>query len=101
MVISIAEKFLSAAEIAVMKLGLSLRIYSARVEMFSQMAENKDISNLDCHNFIDAGGKFTCSVDEIQELMNQVSIYSKLSVFLFQMRIYKITFINVHFNFPG
>ncbi|XP_016841360.1 UDP-glucose:glycoprotein glucosyltransferase isoform X1 [Nasonia vitripennis] len=71
LVISIAEKFLSAAEIAVMKLGLSLRIYSARVEMFSQMAENKEISNLDCHNFIDAGGKFTCSVDEIQELMNQ------------------------------
>lgn len=74
LVISIAEKFLSTAEIAVMKLGLSLRIYSARVEMFSQMAENKEISNLECHNFIDAGGKFTCSVDEIQELMNQVSI---------------------------
>ena len=57
-----------------MKLGLSLRIYSARVEMFSQMAENKDISNLNCNNFIDAGGKFTCSLEELNNILNKVGI---------------------------
>jgi UDP-glucose:glycoprotein glucosyltransferase len=74
LVILIAEKFLTAAEIAIMKLGLSLRIYSPRVEMFSQMAENKKTSNIDCNNFIDVGGKFICSIEELQKLINNVSI---------------------------
>lgn len=68
------EKFLSPAEVSLMKLGLSLRIYSARVEMFCQMAENKDISFLTCNNFIDVGGKYVCSLDQLEELLNHVSI---------------------------
>ncbi|XP_058805620.1 UDP-glucose:glycoprotein glucosyltransferase [Phymastichus coffea] len=71
LVISIAEKFLSTAEIGVLKLGMSLRIHSARVEMFSQMAENKRPAGLECSNFVDVGGKFTCDVEEISKLLNQ------------------------------
>lgn len=74
LVISIAEKFLSAAEIGVLKLGMSLRIHSAKVEMFSQMAENKRPSHLACRNFVDVGGKFTCAAEEISKLLNQVTI---------------------------
>ncbi|KAK0098278.1 hypothetical protein PV326_009913 [Microctonus aethiopoides] len=77
--IELATKFLSPSEIAVLKLSLSLRIYSARVEMFSQMAVNKNnIPN--CNNFVDIGGKFTCSADELDELTDStwepVDIYS-------------------------
>ncbi|XP_017891944.1 UDP-glucose:glycoprotein glucosyltransferase isoform X2 [Ceratina calcarata] len=69
--VEFAQKFLSPSEIALMKLGLSLRIYSARVEMFIQMAENKNISLLDCYNVADVGGRFTCSLEELEELASQ------------------------------
>lgn len=67
--VALAAQFLSPTEIAVLKLSLSLRIYSARVEMFSQMAVNKP-STLDCPNFIDVGGRFTCSLVELTELLS-------------------------------
>lgn len=61
-----------------MKLGLSLRIYSARVEMFTQMAENKNVSTFDCYNVVDIGGIFTCSLEELEKLASQVSgIFNK------------------------
>lgn len=72
LVLSIVEKYLSEAEMAVMKLSLSLRIYSARVEMFSQMASFRG-SNLDCINFVDIGGRYTCSLDKIDKLIELVS----------------------------
>ncbi|XP_043524018.1 UDP-glucose:glycoprotein glucosyltransferase isoform X3 [Frieseomelitta varia] len=70
-VIAFAEKYLSQSEVALMKLGLSLRIYSARVEMFTQMAENKNISVFDCYNVVNVGGVFTCSLEELEELASQ------------------------------
>ncbi|XP_011503813.1 PREDICTED: UDP-glucose:glycoprotein glucosyltransferase [Ceratosolen solmsi marchali] len=81
-VMSISEKFLTSAEIAVMKLGLSLRIYSPRIEMFYQMAENKKTSNINCNNFIDVGGKFVCSIDELQKFIdnNDVILIDTYSV---------------------
>ncbi|KAG7199513.1 hypothetical protein KM043_014130 [Ampulex compressa] len=72
-IIKFAEKNLSPSEVALLKLGLSLRIYSARVEMFSQMAINKNISKLDCDNVVDVGGKFTCSLEKLDELIKQKS----------------------------
>ncbi|XP_031847873.1 UDP-glucose-glycoprotein glucosyltransferase [Nomia melanderi] len=70
-IVEFAEKYLSSSEIALLKLGLSLRIYSARVEMFTQMAENKNISKFGCYNVVDIGGKFTCSAEELDELVNR------------------------------
>lgn len=54
------------------KLGLSLRIYSARVEMFSQMAVNKNVLSYGCNNIVDVGGTFTCSLEDIDKLLEQV-----------------------------
>ena len=71
-VVAFAEKYLSQSEVALMKLGLSLRIYSARVEMFTQMAENKNISVFDCYNVVNIGGVFTCSLEVLEELASQV-----------------------------
>lgn len=70
----LAENYLSKSEIAVFKLGLSLRIYSARVEMFSQMAVNKNISSLACDNIVDIGGTFTCSLEDIDKLLDSPQI---------------------------
>lgn len=41
--------------------------------MFTQMAENKNVSSFDCYNVVDVGGKFTCSLEELDKLINQVS----------------------------
>lgn len=71
LILKLAGRYLSPAEISILKLTLSLRIYSARVEMFSQMAENKNLSTLGCDNVIDIGGKYTCSIEEIDELIEK------------------------------
>jgi len=72
-ILELVKTYLSESEIAVFKLGLSLRIYSARVEMFSQMAVNKNISMYECNNVVDVGGTYTCSLEEIDTLVEQVS----------------------------
>jgi len=78
-ILELAEKYLSQSEMAVFKLGLSLRIYSARVEMFSQMAVNKNVSLYGCNNVVNIGGTFTCSLEDIDRLLEQVSyLYSVL-----------------------
>lgn len=41
--------------------------------MFTEMAENKNISALGCYNVVDVGGKFTCSLEELEELVSHVS----------------------------
>lgn len=73
----LAQKYLSPSEIAVFKLGMSLRIYSARVEMFFQMAVNKNVSSYGfCDNFVNIGETFTCSLEDIDRLLEQVgSLY--------------------------
>lgn len=76
MALSTAKTFLTDAEINLMKVGLSLRIYSAKVEMFSQMAENKIVS-AECNNFVDVGGQFICNLDKVKEYINKVSNTNK------------------------
>ncbi|XP_011341647.1 UDP-glucose:glycoprotein glucosyltransferase isoform X1 [Ooceraea biroi] len=70
-ILELAKMYLSESEMAVFKLGLSLRIYSARVEMFSQMAVNKNVSTHECNNVVDVGGTYTCSLEEIDTLLEQ------------------------------
>ncbi|XP_023247074.1 UDP-glucose:glycoprotein glucosyltransferase [Copidosoma floridanum] len=63
---SISKKFLTEARIRLMKLGLSLRIYSAKVEMFFKMAEENTNFFNNCYNFIDVGGEFICDLEEVK-----------------------------------
>ena len=44
--------------------------------MFSQMAHNKNGSHLECKAFVDIGGKYICSPDEIESLIDEVQISS-------------------------
>ena len=82
-VVQTAEQFLSPAETAVLKLGLSLRIYSARVEMFSQMAQNKNASHLGCDILLDVGGRFTCSLEDVDRFIDEVlkiNLYQRITL---------------------
>jgi len=99
-ILELAEKYLSQSEMAVFKLGLSLRIYSARVEMFSQMAVNKNVSLYGCNNVVNIGGTFTCSLEDIDRLLEQVSyLYSVLCnlsidiIYTYIQYIYKIYYL--------
>lgn len=96
LILELAEKYLSQSEIAVFKLGLSLRIYSARVEMFSQMAVNKNVSSYGCNNVVNIGGTFTCSLENIDRLLEQVSSLSYFilcNLFIDIIHIYIIVFV--------
>lgn len=88
----LAKNYLSESEIAVFKLGLSLRIYSARVEMFSQMAVNKNISSYECNNIVDIGGTFTCSLEDIDKLLDSSQIEQVCNLYNF----YKYKIHNVY-----
>lgn len=64
------SNFLSSTENALLKLSLSLRTYSARIEMFSQMGENRKSEKVgDCANFADVNGELTCSPSDIEALL--------------------------------
>lgn len=56
-----------------LKLSLSLRIYSARVEMFAQMSLNKASPEIDCDNFLDIGGHVTCDFNELDKIDSKVT----------------------------
>lgn len=65
-----ASKLLTLSELSVLKLGLSLHIYSPKVQMFRQIADGKNLP--DCSAVVDIGGTFTCSVEEIRKLIENV-----------------------------
>lgn len=69
-VIAEAAKLLTPAEISVLKLGISLHIYSPKVEMFDQIAKLRGLPS--CPIVADIGGKLTCNTDEAKKLIKQV-----------------------------
>lgn len=72
-IMSFSSRYLSEAQLKLMKFALSLRIHSPTIEMFQQVGIDRGVSNLDCDAVIDYGGKLTChfpgvtSDDEKQE----------------------------------
>ncbi|XP_015109415.1 UDP-glucose:glycoprotein glucosyltransferase isoform X2 [Diachasma alloeum] len=67
------SNFLTSTENALLKLSLSLRTYSARIEMFSQMGENRRTEKVEaCNNFVDVHGELTCSSDEVENLLESI-----------------------------
>lgn len=62
MAIAKAASYLSATQVSLLKLSLSLRIYSPRIEMYSQMAAQRQ---LPCPITVDISGKIVCSIDEV------------------------------------
>ncbi|XP_028131393.1 UDP-glucose:glycoprotein glucosyltransferase [Diabrotica virgifera virgifera] len=70
-VIKHASKFLTPSQIAVLKLGLSLHVYSPKVQMFAQIAQELRLP--DCPSVADIGGTVVCNVEDINSLINEPS----------------------------
>lgn len=62
---------LSPSQVALLKLSLSLHIYSPKVQMFQQISTEVGLPKCQC--VADIGGKFTCDLAEIEKLVEQVN----------------------------
>lgn len=69
-----SAKYISSSELAILKLGLSLHIYSPKIEMFNQMVTDKNSQNL-CSVIVEVGEKITCNLKEAENYINTVRLY--------------------------
>lgn len=69
--LSVSELLITPAQVSVLKLALSLHIYSPKVEMYSQMALERGVYALSCPIVADVAGKLTCCVEEMKKLIAQ------------------------------
>lgn len=67
-----ASKLINPSELSVLKLGLSLHIYSPKVQMFKQIATERELP--DCPAVVDIGGTVTCDFSQVQNLIKNVCI---------------------------
>lgn len=63
-----AEALLAPMQLSVLKLSLSLHIYSPKVQMFGQIANEKHLP--DCACIADVGGKMTCDINQLSKFID-------------------------------
>ena len=100
-----ASKLITPSELSVLKLGLSLHIYSPKVQMFQQIAGERNLPN--CPAIADIGGTFTCDADKIKSLIDNVStnIISIIKILIVLLQYKegenKVDVYNVDTHYPG
>ena len=68
----ISQQFLTRSQENLLKLSLSLRVYSPKIEAFRQIAEDRGIlEDRQCKAVVDVNGILTCSIDEMKELISK------------------------------
>lgn len=65
-----ASQLITPSQLSVLKLGVSLHIYSPKIEMFGQMARERDLPS--CPVVVDVGGKLSCDLKETKQLIDTV-----------------------------
>ncbi|XP_018331345.1 UDP-glucose:glycoprotein glucosyltransferase isoform X2 [Agrilus planipennis] len=73
-VTEIISKLVSSSQEMLLKFGLSLHIYSPKVEMFDQIAKEQDLPS--CPIVVDVAGKFLCNLDEIERRIEDLQLES-------------------------
>lgn len=66
-----ASKLVSPAQLSLLRLAVSLHIYSPRVEMYHQMAMERGIK---CPAAVDVNGHIVCAPDQLQDTINRVLV---------------------------
>ncbi|KAF5269322.1 hypothetical protein FQR65_LT02624 [Abscondita terminalis] len=84
----VTSKYLSEFELSMAKLSLSLHTYSPKIEMFMQIAMEKDLPS--CKTVVEVGNSFTCNVNEVKGLIKHVRTEDE-----------KIDIYNVDTHYPG
>lgn len=72
--LSAAGQFLSPSQLGILKLGLSMRAYSPKIEMFQQIALDRELLSSDeCGAVADVNGELTCDIKEMKKLVEKSS----------------------------
>ncbi|CAG9863529.1 unnamed protein product [Phyllotreta striolata] len=66
-----ASKLLAPSQISVLKLGLSLHIYSPKIQMFEQIVQELNLPN--CPSIADIGGTVVCNPEDVRSLLDTPS----------------------------
>lgn len=66
-----ASKLLTPSQVSVLKLGLSLHVYSPKVQMYEQIAHELKLP--DCQSIADIGGNVVCNIEDIKAIIDGVS----------------------------
>lgn len=66
-----ASRLLSNAQLSLLKLAVSLHIYSPRVEMYHQMALERGVK---CPAAVDVAGTIVCSPDQLQSAVSNALV---------------------------
>ncbi|CAH1102652.1 unnamed protein product [Psylliodes chrysocephalus] len=63
-----ASKLLTPSQVSVLKLGLSLHVYSPKVQMYEQIAHELKLP--DCQSIADIGGNVVCNIEDIKAIID-------------------------------
>ncbi|XP_050543404.1 UDP-glucose:glycoprotein glucosyltransferase [Daktulosphaira vitifoliae] len=78
-----AESLLSKSKLRLLKFSLSMHIYSPRIEMYTQMADDVGVK---CSTAVDLDGQLVCSVDQLKDILKQIEKRgSKISSLVYQI----------------
>ena len=67
--VELAAKYLSTAQLSLMKFSLGLHVYSPKIEMFHQVAMVQGVGKLNCDAVAVVNGKLTCEPSEIDSFL--------------------------------
>lgn len=69
-----ASKLISPSQLSLLKLGLSLHVYSPKVQMFQQIAVERNLPACGA-TVVDVNGHLTCDKSQLIQLINNVIHY--------------------------
>ena len=82
-----ASHLVTESQLSVLKFGLALHTYSPKVEMFAQMAKERDL--LPCAVVADVDGDMSCNVKGTKALIHEVRIrFDTISLPIFRKRVF-------------
>ncbi|KAI4464405.1 udp-glucose glycoprotein:glucosyltransferase [Holotrichia oblita] len=88
-VMKLASELITPSQLSVLKLGVSLHIYSPKIEMFSQIAKERELPA--CPVIIDVGGSLSCDLKETKKLIDKMKNGNGKTIEVF----------NVDTHYPG
>lgn len=69
-ILGTAGQFLSSSQVSILKLSLSMRVYSPKIEMFRQIALDRNLpTGEDCTAVFDINGELTCDIETMKKLV--------------------------------
>lgn len=69
--VDLSRKYLSEAQVSLMKFSLGLHVYSPKLEMFQQIAMVQGVPEQKCETVAEINGKLTCDPSLIKALLNE------------------------------